>query len=147
MNRHVERVLGYADRNEDDCLVSRYSVGSHGYAQAWDDSTVVLAHRMIWEHHHGPIAPGMTVDHRDRCNRKCIEVTHLRLLSNYENARRNRPDADPRLGVCLNGHDAPIVERKRKKRNGGERIWRTCIECERDRQRRYRGQKVLTALT
>lgn len=138
MNRHVKRVLAHADRNQRGCLISRYSVGSHGYAQAWDGTTVVLAHRMVWEHHHGVIPEGMTVDHEDHCNRKCIEITHLRLLSNFENARRNRPDADSRLGLCLNGHDAPVVERVRKGRHGVQRIWRTCIECERERQRRYR---------
>lgn len=138
MNRHVERVLAHADRNERGCLISRYSVGSHGYAQAWDGSTVVLAHRLVWVGEHGPIPDGMTVDHFDHCDRKCIEVGHLRLISNFENARRNRPGANPRLGVCINGHDAPIVERVRKGRNGRERIWRTCIECERGRQRRYR---------
>jgi hypothetical protein len=141
MNRHVERTLAHADRDARGCLVSRYSTGSHGYAQAWDGSTVVLAHRLVWEGEHDPIPDGMTVDHRDHCNRKCIEISHLRLITNYQNARRNRGDANPDLTVCLNGHDAPLVQRVRQRR-GEARIWLTCIECERERQRRYRAGKA-----
>lgn len=138
IDRHVARVLAHADRDpETGCLVSRYSVGSHGYAQAWNGETTTLAHLLVWRGLVGPIAPGMTIDHVDCHNRKCIEITHLREISNYENARKNRPGADPRLGRCVNGHPDNLVARKRK---GGVKIM--CLDCERDRNRRYRAGKA-----
>ena len=85
----------------------------------------------------GPIPDGMTVDHTNHCDRRCIQITHLRLISNFENARRNRPDANTTLGLCVNGHDAPLVQRVRE--HGKKTM--TCIECERNRQRRYRASK------
>lgn len=103
-----QRIIHWCDRAEDGCLVSRYSTGSHGYAQAWDGATVVLAHRIVWEWHHGPIPKGMTVDHKECRHRKCIEILHLRLITNLENARRNRrrDGTWPVDGRCLRGHDA-----------------------------------------
>lgn len=124
-SRHVERVLAYADRDERGCLVSRYSAGSHGYAQAWDGERNVLAHRMVWEAANGPIPEGMTVDHFDHCNRKCIEVGHMRLLTNAENGRRNRPGLDyPLDWTCPQNHG---VDRNAQGK---------CPECVREHKRR-----------
>jgi hypothetical protein len=75
-----------------DCLISTYSVGSHGYSQiGWTENgrnRMVLGHRVAWEAVHGPITDGLTVDHVCR-NRRCCNVAHLRLLSNRDNARDN----------------------------------------------------------
>lgn len=120
------------------CIVSTYSLGSHGYAQAFDGK-VTLAHLIAWRAVHGPIPEGMTVDHLCH-NRRCVNVLHMRLLTNLDNARRNRPDADSRLTVCINGHDTPRVVRKKKGRE-----WLRCIECERTVQRRYRATKARNA--
>lgn len=78
---------------EGECLVSSYSVGSHGYAQVgWhqDGRRVMhLGHRIAWFIAHGELpANGLTVDHLCR-NRRCGRIDHLRLLSNVENARLN----------------------------------------------------------
>lgn len=137
--RVAERAATRYDEDESGCYISRYSVASHGYAQVgwYEDGKVQMttAHRAAWVWYTGEQPVG-TIDHEDHCNRRCVRGSHLRDISNYENARRNRPDADPRLGVCLNGHDAPLVNRKRK-----GRVWVTCIECERDRTRRYRARQ------
>lgn len=87
------------------CHICTYSTGSHGYAQAWDGETNALAHRLVWEFHNGPIPDGLTVDHI--CHtRTCVNIEHLRLLSNNENASDNsqvkRYDADQ--PPCRNGH-------------------------------------------
>ena len=115
-----ERIMARTSRQPDGCLECSYSLGSHGYVQAWDGVTVVLAHRIVWEHVNGPIPAGMTVDH-ERCrNRRCVEITHLRLLTNFDNARRNHPDHSwPVNGKCLHGHEhavhwAPKSEKRKK---------------------------------
>jgi hypothetical protein len=88
------------------CLISTYSVGSHGYSQiGWHTDgvrIVTLTHRVVWASQRGPIPDGMTVDHMCK-TRKCVNIDHLRLLSNFENARRTS-GRDWELGKCVNGH-------------------------------------------
>lgn len=50
----------------------------------------------------------MTIDHTCK-NRRCVNVAHLRMLSNYENARRTGGRDWP-LGQCVNGHDNSLLE-------------------------------------
>jgi hypothetical protein len=142
--RVAERAATRYVENEAGCFISTCSTGSHGYAQiGWTESgktQMTTAHRAAWVHYTGAQPVGM-VDHQDHCDRRCVRGSHLRDISNWQNARRNRADADPRLGVCLNGHDAPIVDRKRVGKSGKVRIWRTCVECERDRNRRWRANR------
>lgn len=96
------RVIDTTERDPEGCLLSGYSVGSHGYAQAWDGTTVVLAHRIVWEWNLGTIPAGMTVDHE--CHmRICVDIEHLRLLPNAVNAADNgqvktNPDSYRRCG-------------------------------------------------
>lgn len=116
------------------CHVSTYSVSTHGYAQiGWGGQVRggTTAHRAAWTHVHGPIPDGMVVDHT--CgNRRCVNVDHLRLLSNYENARRTLGRDWP-LGECINGHDnSHLVVRSGKLK---------CRLCEAEWQRTYRRRK------
>lgn len=101
----ASRILDKTEMSETGCHICTYSTGSHGYAQAWDGETVVLAHRIIWEFFNGPILNDMTVDHI--CHvRTCVNPKHLRLLSNSANASDNSQtkiyvaDQPP----CRNGH-------------------------------------------
>jgi len=89
-----------------DCWRSTYSTASHGYAQVgWSSSEerrVVLAHRASWEHVNGPMPHGKTLDHVCK-NKQCVNPAHLRVLDNYENARRTSGRDWP-IGECVNGH-------------------------------------------
>lgn len=88
------------------CHISTYSVGGSGYAQVgWQDGPgriVMSCHRLAWIVTHGPIPDGMTVDHLCK-ERRCVNVDHMRLLSNFENARRTYGRDWP-LGECARGH-------------------------------------------
>ena len=69
--RHVERA--------GDCLVYTGPRNAKGYGVA-SRSTVVrgtrMAHRVVWEHHNGPIPAGLLVMHS--CdNPPCVEIGHL----------------------------------------------------------------------
>jgi hypothetical protein len=136
-DRVLERVLVNADRDiASGCLISRYSVGSHGYAQIgwWADgkSHMVLAHRAAWIAQLGEITAGMTLDHTCK-KKKCIEVDHLRELTNYENARRHSGRDWP-LGQCARGHDdTHLVQRGRH---------RVCGLCAADDQAAYLERKA-----
>lgn len=113
------------------CHISTYSAASHGYAQVgWHEDgerIVTLCHRVIWYAEHGPIPKGMTVDHMCK-QRKCVRVDHLRLLTNYENARRTKGRDWP-LGQCINGHPNSMLHTQR----GGKIICAPCMQASRDK--------------
>lgn len=118
------------------CTESTYSVGSHGYPQVgWHENgrrTMTLVHRAVWIAAHGPIAEGMTVDHMCK-NRRCVNIEHLRLLTNYENARRTFLRDWP-LGRCINGHPNSNLYRQ----PAGKLI---CRPCNRAAQARYNAKR------
>lgn len=120
------------------CHVSTYSVASHGYAQVgWQCKgyrQVVTAHRAAWVAVNGQIPEGMTIDHTCK-NRRCVNVAHLRLLSNFENARRTSGDDWP-IGTCKHGHDNSLLTTRANGRY-------QCSECARQWQRDYRARVAL----
>lgn len=135
--RVLQRARSWWEPGEHGCRISTYSVGSHGYAQlGWyadGANHMVLAHRAAWEAEHGPIPDGMTVDHMCK-RRRCVNVLHLRLLSNHNNARRNT-GGDMPLGRCAHGHDDSNL--RTYTRSGGKKTL-ACSICRSDMQRRYR---------
>ena len=108
-SRVAERAATRYVEDENGCFISTYSTASHGYAQiGWQEpginrSVMTLCHRAAWVHYHGAQIPdGMTIDHLCH-NRRCVNPSHLRLLSNFENARRTS-NRDWPIGQCINGH-------------------------------------------
>lgn len=123
------------------CHVSTYSVASHGYAQiGWNigdgsgRNAGTTAHRAAWASINGQIPEGMTIDHTCK-NRRCVNVDHLRMLSNLENARRTSGRDWP-IGQCVNGHDNKHL----KLVNGGRKV--ACAICKSDWNRRYRDKRI-----
>lgn len=132
--RVAERAYTRVDVDENGCWISRYSVASHGYSQiGWNDKGtgrfVVLGHRAAWVHINGQVPVGMTLDHVCKV-RRCVNPDHLRLLSNYENARRTHGE-DWAFGTCANGHSNMFLrdDPHRKTKSGNPRIGRRCIKC------------------
>lgn len=130
--------------DENGCYISTYSTGSHGYAQKtwiWTDedgrrrTAGTTAHRAAWRFWQGPIPAGMTIDHLCK-NRRCVRREHLRMTTNYENARRTSGRDWP-MGECINGHpNSELVVRSGRLR---------CRVCEREKQRTYRARKAARA--
>ncbi|HEY2644066.1 MAG TPA: HNH endonuclease signature motif containing protein [Galbitalea sp.] len=140
------RAIANVDIQPDGCWISRYSTGSHGYAQIgwWAEgkSHMVLAHRAAWVEANGPVPVGMTLDHLCKV-RRCVNPAHLRVLTNLENSRRVNGKDWP-LGTCVNGHDASLlVKVKRRTKNGEERWGTTCGECVRASRARYAARKAV----
>lgn len=114
------------------CWISTYSVASHGYAQVgWQDGGnrhTVLAHKAAWVFINGQMPLGMTIDHMCK-SRRCVNPEHLRLLPNYENARRVAGGDWP-LGYCANGHpNSARTDRLVSDRRGGNRTGSICALC------------------
>lgn len=117
--RHVE--------DENGCWISTYSVGSHGYAQiGWqigDSRHMVLAHKAAWVHEHGQVPLSMTLDHECKVH-TCVRPAHLRLLPNFENARRVNGRDWP-MGECANGHSNESLGDYDR----GGRVGLICLDC------------------
>lgn len=126
------------------CHISTYSTGSHGYAQiGWGPKGakhVTVAHRAAWVHVHGQIPEGVTIDHECKSIR-CVNVQHLRALSNFENARRTH-QRDWELGTCVNGHPNSML---REFPNGDKPPRVKCGECAKSWQRRYEAKRKARA--
>lgn len=142
-----ERALANANQVEAGCLISTYSVASHGYAQIgwWEGgrSRMTTAHRAAWTAVYGAIPEGMTVDHLCKV-RRCINPEHLRLLSNVENARRNQ-GADYPIGLaCRKGHPSSARVRVARRTKAGERRWGfTCGMCVQEARQRWIDKKAV----
>ena len=63
---------------------------------------MVLAHRASWVFVNGQVPVGVTLDHTCKVAR-CVNPNHLRVIPNFENARRT-DGRDWPLGECVNGH-------------------------------------------
>lgn len=144
--RVAERAFTQHTPGYNGCLLSTYSMvnsskGSRQYAQiGWQDEDGkrhgTTAHRAAWVHAHGQILDDMTVDHRPECDGRCVNVDHLRLLSNFDNARRTSGRDWP-LGQCVNGHSDEYLTTTPHR----GRMMRVCKECRAQRQRDYRARK------
>lgn len=79
-----ERLDTCTERLPDGCLVWTGARNRDGYGRARSGGKRVSVHRWVYEREHGPIEPGVLIDHA--CwNRACVEVTHLRPATRSEN--------------------------------------------------------------
>ncbi|MDN4616432.1 HNH endonuclease signature motif containing protein [Leifsonia sp. F6_8S_P_1B] len=137
--RVAQRALTNVDKQPNGCWISRYSVSTHGYAQiGWSlpkeerrtaaRNAMVLAHRAAWTAIHGQVPLGMTIDHICK-ERRCVNPDHLRLLPNFENARRTNGHDWP-MGVCANGHpNTQLRPVSATAKAGGRRGGLGCADC------------------
>lgn len=138
--RVMDRAVAKTALSASGCWISGYSVASHGYAQiGWQVSGerhMVLAHRAVWERFHGPVPVGMTLDHVCKVKR-CVNPGHLRVLTNFENARRTLGREWDR-GECPNGHpNALLGDTFRTDKRGNPRKGKRCAECRKVYARRH----------
>lgn len=68
-----------------------------GYRVVRVDGKLYLAHRLIWEMHHGPIPEGYTVDHEDT-DQSNNRIGNLRLALHEENCRNRRKPSNNSSG-------------------------------------------------
>ena len=62
---------------------------SKGYIQVGVDGTYFMAHRIIWEMHHGYLKAGMHIDHID-FNKENNRIENLRAVEMKQNSGRRR---------------------------------------------------------
>ena len=83
MKEHIADML-YATIVDGDCRLYRLSLDIKGYGRVFYGKKNRLAHRYMWECHHGPIPAGHVIMHL--CDRpQCININHLRCGTQKEN--------------------------------------------------------------
>jgi hypothetical protein len=96
-------------------------------------------YRVEWEKVHGPIPPGGVIHHT--CgNVWCIEVTHLRLMTQGQHVQGHGLGGDwgqAQKMHCPQGHPYDDENTYVYRRKDG-RIERHCRECRREARRRWR---------
>ena len=99
------------------CLLVTSRLDADGYAYHGRSR----AHIVAWVERHGPIPPGLEIDHLCR-RRNCRETAHLEPITRAENERRKSWAWRARRKLCPRGHamrDAVITPE-------AGRLCRTC---------------------
>jgi hypothetical protein len=84
---------------ETGCVRFQGPHNEHGYGIYHRGGGREYAHRHYWEEAHGPIPAGLVLDHvldRGCIFRDCINLEHLELVTQDENARRGRRQREQR---------------------------------------------------
>jgi hypothetical protein len=90
-----------------------------------------MAHRWIWTQTHGPIAPGLTIDHLCR-NRACVNPDHLAVVSLRETLLRGDtiPAKNAAKTACPHGHpftpENTYITQPTTRKPRGQRQCRVC---------------------
>lgn len=100
-DRYATAEEAFAARTErrGECLIWTGCIDEKGYGHLSVGGKVVGAHRYAWEREHGPINPGLDVDHAIHCDHACVETAHLRTATRSENTmNRSGAAAHNKLG-------------------------------------------------
>ena len=110
-----------------------------GYGHVRSNGSYHPAHRVVYEHHRGPIPEGMELDHKCRLT-CCVNPDHLEPVTHKENMRRAQvlgfgaPAKQKAKTNCPYGHRLVSATE-----NGRHR--RKCQVCNNAAGRRYRARK------
>lgn len=108
------------------CVLWIGSVIKDGYGRIKLNGRATLAHRAAYELKHGPISPGMVLDHlcRVRC---CINPGHLEMVTNKTNSLRGTGQGanNAKKTHCIHGHEYNSGNTYRRPASGN----RDCLIC------------------
>lgn len=119
------------------CIIWTGALNSRGYGCFGVGGVSQLAHRVAWEAVNGPIPDGLTVDHVECRNRRCVRPDHMELVTSAENARR----AHRQTEFCVAGHPLSGPNLYVHPKNG----YRECRLCRADTQRKRRAAPALAS--
>ena len=87
----VERILALVFISRLGCWECSLKPNTKGYVQTVDSRAcppqIVSAHRVVYEHFHGPIPVGLQLDHLCRVH-NCVNPDHLEPVTSKENLHR-----------------------------------------------------------
>ena len=129
-----DRFWTKVDKISNDCWDWTACLNASGYGMFLVGRSGKLAHRLSYESLKGKIPAQMQVDHRC-CNRKCVNPSHMEIVTPVENVRR---------GTCWKYHSSkthcpqghPYSEENTYTYKGK----RSCRICRRAARKRYRNK-------
>lgn len=132
----------------DGCWLWKGNIVGGGYGQVHRDRQLVMVHRLVYETLVGPIPDGLELDHLCRVP-PCVNPAHLEPVTHSENVRRGMgaPGLAARKTHCLRGHPLEGENLRLIMDYHGERTWRGCRACERERAINRRGKRSPTGTT
>lgn len=115
-------------QRSEDCWIWIGCRNKFGYGLFWYGSGEGhhVAHRWSWREAHGPVPPGLELDHLCK-NKSCVRPDHLEPVTRSENMRRATWKKND---FCRYGH--PIVELPHG---------RECVTCRRARSALYTAKR------
>lgn len=134
INAALDRAIARLDTSGD-CWLWPGSTNGRGYGKLsiktgeGRRSIDRYLHRLMYEREHGPIEPGMEIDHTCFV-RNCANPAHLEMVRRKENVRRQMA----RITHCPQGHE--YDEENTRINTDGRR---DCRACDRERARIKRG--------
>lgn len=123
----AEKTQGKYQKADTGCWIWTAAFNNTGYGRLRDHPSgkMLLAHRVMYELHVGPIPEGLVLDHLCRV-RACVNPSHLEPVTFAENVKRG----DAVKTHCPQGHE--YNAENTGKGNGGSK---RCLKCHRDQQR------------
>lgn len=131
------RFARYCAAQDNGCVLWTGQLDKHGYARFWDGRRKMFGHVWAYEQAHGPVPPGLVLDHF-RCDTPaCVEPTHCRPVTQRENVLRGNGFAAAHAAKtrCVNGHE--FTPENTQITPAGTRDCRAC-KASRERARRRR---------
>ncbi len=121
-----------------------------GYGRIKIGGRAYPLHRVAWVLVHGQIPNDLVIDHLCR-NRKCSNVSHLRLVSLGDNVLKNSESITALNAVkthCLRGHEFTASNTYLAVRNEiPQRTYRRCRICSAMRARKHKAEKRTASTT
>lgn len=101
----IERFFNKIKIDEKGCWIWTDYILNTGYGQFKVNGKQITAHKFIYEHIHGKVQKGLTLDHLCR-NRSCANPGHLEVTTYRENLLRGigLPAINYKKTHCNNGH-------------------------------------------
>lgn len=120
------RFWNKVDIKQDGCWLWLASCNKYGYGAFRKNGKYIGAHVFAYELFNGKIEGDLCIDHLCK-NRKCVNPSHMELVTRGENTRRGMADR-PRQLFCLRGHQKTQEGR--------------CLQCHADREYNRRNKNT-----
>lgn len=114
------RFWAKVDKSTNACWTWRGHVLNSGYGISSINGDRGLVHRLVYVRDHGPIGPGLVIDHTCR-NKLCVNPAHLRAVTHKENVRAQGLRTNNTSGVRGVSWDAARSKWSAKVNVGGRR--------------------------
>lgn len=136
----INRMVDKLKFSEEGCWHWQASDNGSGYGIIWLHGRRRIAHRLFYQLLNGTIPDCLVVDHLCR-NRRCLNPEHLEPVMPKENIQRG--ETGQKTGAwrkswthCINGHEF-TEENTLNHRRKNNRVYRVCLACAREKNRKY----------